>query len=450
MTTSTQEDRPVKNRITKHTVTAIFIMLLLMLPLLTSCRKSATSHDEKASTHEEFVDTAEVTEIDVPSGVEYSGTVISDKTALVAPKIMALIEELDVSEGDLVEQGQLLARLDGKDIEAKIAQAQAGVSQAEASYQRSEAAISQSDASFNRALAGIDEGKGAMIQAQANIELAKKNLDRFKDLYAEESIPIARLEEVQAHYKYAESGVEQVKGKIAQARAAKNEALSGKAQARAAREEARSGIRQAQAQVNSAAIMLSHTSLYAPFKGVVTKKFYQAGAMASPGQPLLRMESLSRLQLEIPVPEGAIGSVPLQKPVTVSIDALKKKVRGMVRTYIPSGDGATHTFRVKIDLPASQGILPGMYGRLILSETKRSALTIPSEALVERGKMTGVFRVTDSDGGQKALFTPLEPGLKVQDKVEVLRGLSLKDTVIVSPPEGLVDGQAVKSRKKGS
>ena len=73
----------------------------------------------------------------VPSGTEYSGNVISEKTALISPKLMALIEDLTVKEGDIVEQGQLLAKLDSRDIEAKIMQAKAGVNLALASYERS-------------------------------------------------------------------------------------------------------------------------------------------------------------------------------------------------------------------------------------------------------------------------------------------------------------------------
>jgi RND family efflux transporter MFP subunit len=440
----------LKNGKVKHSYSVLLIVLMLLLPLLSSCKEKVVTEHEKAQVRDETVDTASVIKKEVPSGVEYSGTVISERTALVAPKVMALIEDMTVKEGDLVDRGQLLAKLDGRDIEAKVTQAQAGVSQAEATYERTQAAIRQADASYSRAMAGIDEGKGAMIQAQANLELAKKNLDRFKDLYAEDSIPAARLEEVQAQYKFAQSGVEQVKGKIAQARAGENEALSGKAQAQAAREEARSGVRQAHSQVDSASIMLSYTSLYAPFKGVVTKKFYETGAMAAPGQPLLRLESLNYLQLEISIPEGAVKDIPLHKPVTLSIDALNKKVKGLVRTYIPSGDAATHTFKVKIDLPAVEGLLPGMYGRLILKDMKREALMIPAEALVQRGKTTGVFRVLTDGDKEKAIFTPVEPGQKAQDEVEVLRGLSLKDTVVVTPPEGLIDGQPVRTRKRGS
>jgi RND family efflux transporter MFP subunit len=241
-----------------------------------------------------------------------------------------------------------------------------------------------------------------------------------------------------------------VKGKIAQAKAGKNEALAGKAQAQAAREEVSSGIRQARAQVQSAGVMLSYTSLYAPFKGVVTKKFSETGAMATPGQPLLRIESLTSLQLEVPVPESRVKDIPLNKPVTISIDALNRKIRGVVKTYIPSGDAATHTFKAKIALPPVEGLLPGMYGRIQLNDRNRTALVIPAEALVEKVKTRGVFKILTQGDRSTALFVPVEVGPKVQGDVEVQRGLSPADQVIVGPPEGLEDGQQVKSRKKGS
>ncbi|MDQ7825376.1 MAG: efflux RND transporter periplasmic adaptor subunit [Candidatus Eremiobacteraeota bacterium] len=428
----------------------LIAVMLMVIPFTASCGHREKAVEEKSARAEITVDTATVTEKKVPRGAEFPGTVTSEKTALIAPKVMALIEELTVNEGDLVEGGQLLVKLDGRDIEAKVMQAEAAVSQAEASSRRADAAVSQADASMNRAQAGIDEGNAAMIQAKANLELASKNLTRFKDLYREESIPLARLEEVQAQYSFAQSSLEQVKGKIAQAKAGKKEAMAGKAQAIAASGEAQAGKRQALTGVESAQIMLSYTSLSAPFSGVVTKKFSEAGTMASPGQPLLRIESLSYLELDVPVPEGRIKDIPLHRPINVFIDALNKKVPGVVKTYIPSGDAATHTFKVKIGLPGDKGILPGMYGRIMLADRNRAALLIPRSALVEKGKTTGVFKVAVDQSGEKAFFVPVEAGKTVQGEVEVLRGLAQGDPVVVNPPEDLKDGQALKTRKRGS
>jgi HlyD family secretion protein len=439
----------VKTLISSGSCRVALVIMLLSALFLSSCRGTSV-REEKSAAVVETVDVVQVVEKMVPSGTEYTGNVTSEKTALVSPKVMALIEDMTVKEGDLVDQGQLLAKLDGRDIEAKVMQARAGVSQAEAAYRRAEGAISQAEASYRRSLAGIEEGKGAMIQAQANLELSQKNLARFKDLYEEQSVPLARFEEVQAQHKYALSSVEQVKGRIAQAQAGKNEALAGKKQAEAALEEALAGRRQAQAQVDSASIMLSYTSIYAPFKGVVTKKFYETGAMASPGQPLLKIESLSYLQLEVPIPEGRVKDLPLGRRVTVSIDALNRTIRGTVRTCIPSGDPSTHTFKAKVDLPAVAGLMPAMYGRIMLDGENRTVLTVPAESLVARGKTTGVFKVVSEKGGDVALFIPVETGPKAQDEVEILRGLAAQDQVIISPPGMLVDGQPVKTRKKGS
>ena len=177
------------------------------------------------------------------------------------------------------------------------------------------------------------------------------------------------------------SSLEQVKGRIAQAKASKNEALSGKSQAIAAQKEMVAGIKQARTQEDSTNIMASYASIYAPFKGVVTKKFYETGAMASPGQPLLKIESLKYMQLEVSVPMKNIKDVHINKNVNVTIDALGKTFSGFVRTYIPSGDEASHTFKIKIDLPAAKGILPGMYGRVMLKDENRTAIFYPKQML---------------------------------------------------------------------
>lgn len=358
------------------------------------------------------VQTVKVTKEQTSSGIEYSGTVEASKSAMVSPKLMALIEEMPIAEGDIVTKGQLIAQLDKRDLDAQLLQAIAGVSQAEAAYQQ--------------ALAASEEGKAGMIQAKAALELAEKNLNRYRILYEEESISKSQFEEVEANYKYAQSGVEQIRKKIAQADAATGQAMAGKSQA--------------EAQVQSVKIMMSYATVTAPFTGVVAKKFMDIGAMTAPGQPLVRIESQDALELAIAVPESDLKGIKAGDSISVYIDALSEELIGHIKALVASGDPTTHTFKLRISLPKSEGLLSGMYGKIRLGDDKSGSLIIPMSALATRGAVTGVFRLSD-DGILS--FVPVEKTDYTSDKAIVLRGLNEGDNVVVNPSSDLVDGQKV-------
>ncbi len=387
--------------------------------VLTNDPKSAESVSSEINdlhlgytTERSTVKTVKVVKEKLSSGIEYSGTVEASKSAMVSPKLMALIEEMPIAEGDVVAKGQLIARLDKRDLDAQLLQANAGVLQAEAAYQQ--------------ALAATEEGSAGMIQAEAALELAAKNLKRYRTLYEEESISKSQFEEVEANFKYAQSGVEQVRKKIAQADAAAGQARAGK--------------NQAEAQVQSIKIMMSYAVVTAPFAGIVSKKFMDVGAMTAPGQPLVRIESQDALELAIAVPESDLKGIKAGDSINVYIDALSEEIGGYIKALVASGDPMTHTFKLRISLPKYDGLLAGMYGKIRLGDDESESLIIPQSALATRGAVTGVFKLNDD---RILSFVPVEKTDYTSDKAVVLRGLNEGDNIVVNPDSDLVDGQKV-------
>ncbi|MCS6896666.1 MAG: efflux RND transporter periplasmic adaptor subunit, partial [Nitrospira sp.] len=198
------------------------------------------------------------------------------------------------------------------------------------------------------------------------------------------------------------------------------------------------------AEANRKAIeaQLSYTVVRAPFDGVITETLVEAGELASPGQPLLRMENTRHLRLEATVAEGDVKSVSPGDKVPVIIDALGgRMLTGVVARILPAGDPQTHTFTVKVDLPTTPGLKSGMFGRLQLDKGMQPTLLLPDTAVAERGQLVSVFVV----GQDKiARLRWVKAGRRFDRQVEILSGLNIGEAVLREAALG-AEGAVVNS-----
>ena len=180
-----------------------------------------------------------------PAIVRSTGTLHARESAIVSAQVVGRIEQVLVREGDNVRAGQTLAVLDDATLRASSHQAEAGLAAAQ-----SQQAAAQTDAN-----------------------LAASTLERYKQLQAQKSVSPQELDEVTRR---AEASAERVEALRAQVEAAK-------------------------AQDSGARAMLGYTRLRAPFAGVVTARLADPGTLASPGVPLLQVDSAGPLQLQVTV-----------------------------------------------------------------------------------------------------------------------------------------------------
>lgn len=199
-------------------------------------------------------------------------------------------------------------------------------------------------------------------------------------------------------------------------------------------ENATRAFRVAEAGRKAVLAQLSYTVVKAPFDGVITEKHVEAGELASPGQPLLKMEDPKRLRLEATVAESDIRIVSVGASVPVVIDALgPDPVKGRVSQILPAGDPQTHTFTMKVELPETAGVKSGMFGRLRLEKGTSQTLFLPKSAFIERGELAGLF-VVGSD--QVARLRWVKVGRTLTQGVEILSGVNAGERVIVDGTKG--------------
>jgi RND family efflux transporter MFP subunit len=199
----------------------------------------------------------------------------------------------------------------------------------------------------------------------------------------------------------------------------------------------------AQASADAATISATYGAMSAPFDGIVTERHVDPGSMATPGIPLLTLEDPATYRLEVQLDEaraalvrtGQTVSVRLGNTATVDDAWIDGRVAEIARV-----DPASHSFLVKIDLPTSNTLRSGLFGRARFSGPGRQALTVPTSALITRGQLTFVYVV---DGERRARLRPISPGVSDDDRAEVLAGLREGDIIVTNPPASLNDGARV-------
>lgn len=188
---------------------------------------------------------------------------------------------------------------------------------------------------------------------------------------------------------------------------------------------------------------LAHARVVAPFAGVVSRKWADAGDQATPGRPIVDIEELASLRLELDVPESLVRRVPLGTRLAVRLGAGDASLEGVVGEVAPIADPATRTLAVKLDLPASPATHPGQFGRAYIPLDELPVTQVPAAALVRRGAMEMVFVVATNG---RANLRLVRSGRAATGVVELVSGIKPGESVVVDGAAGLVDGQRVEVR----
>ncbi|MDA0196325.1 MAG: efflux RND transporter periplasmic adaptor subunit [Bacteroidetes bacterium] len=186
--------------------------------------------------------------------------------------------------------------------------------------------------------------------------------------------------------------------------------------------------------------LLTYASLTSPINGFVSQKFINPGAMATPGSPLIAIESLEELKVDINVPEFEIGTFTEGDPVEVHIGT--ESFSGQVNKIIPSSEFSGPQFKVSVKLlTTNEGLKPGMFARVSLLKETESKILVPITSIYQRGQLTGIFTVSTQG---EALLRWVRTGKEFAEGVEILSGLVAGEKYIVASESKLYDGIKVE------
>ncbi|HWR41159.1 MAG TPA: HlyD family secretion protein [Patescibacteria group bacterium] len=223
--------------------------------------------------------------------------------ATASAKLTGRVAEVLVAEGDCIQAGQVVARLEGAEWEAQLAQAQAALHVAQSKLAALQAGNRPQE--IAQAAAGLE-------QAQASLDLAIKKYQRILLLFQQGAISIQQRDTEQAELEVARAKFDSLRQAFSlSAEGSRSEDLQA----------AKAQVEQAEAALRYARLQWENTVVRAPVAGTVALKSVEAGEMVSVGQPMISIVNLNDVWVAANIEEGYVGKVCLGQPVEFTIDA---------------------------------------------------------------------------------------------------------------------------------
>lgn len=236
----------------------------------------------------------------------------------VNAKIPGRVIELLVEEGDEVKPGQIVARLDEKDLRAREKQALAQVEAARAQLQKAQTALRVTE---ETAGAGLERARAALERARAEAELAAKTLERMEMLFDQGAIPQQQLDEARARAEAAKAAENEARAAVAEAEAAQLKVTLAGDEVEAARAQ----YQQAKAALEEIRHNLAELAVKAPAAGTVTAVNVEEGELVSTGMPLITVTDFKDNWVEMQVSQDAALSLRPGQKATVMAGGKKFK-----------------------------------------------------------------------------------------------------------------------------
>jgi len=332
-----------------------------------------------------------------------TGYVVAQRKAAIASKATGRLEWLGVAEGSRVRAGEVIARLDNRDV---LAQADS----AEASVRAARAALAQAEA----------EERDAAQQLARNVDLAARGF-----------VSAATIDSATARHDRAKAG-------IASARAA---------------------IGAAEANARNARVAVDFTLIRAPFDGVILSKSANVGDIITPFSSaadskgaVVTMADMATLEVEADVSESSLSKVRVGQPAEILLDALPDtRFRGRISRMVPTVDRAKATVMTKVQFDAlDPRILPEMSAKVaflsqeISPEQQKPLVAVASDAVVQRDGRTQIFVVR----GDRAVAVPVATAAPLGDLTPITGEARSGDRAVLRPAADLADGALVRVATK--
>ncbi|QDL06601.1 efflux transporter periplasmic adaptor subunit [Brasilonema octagenarum UFV-E1] len=430
---------------------------------------------------------------DVTVRISASGIVQPVQSVNISPKNSGTLVQLYVEQGDKVTQGQIIAKMDSADIQARIAEARANLAQNQAQLDQvvagnrpqeidqAKARLAQAEAQLAQARAGNRPQEIAQAQAQVDAAQAKakyttEQLKRYQSLYqqgaekkqlldqaiSEDNAAKASLLEAEKRLSLQQIGtrseeVSQKEATVAESRAALQLSQAGSRPEEIAQRKAAVGA--AQAKLKTEQVNLDNTIIRAPFSGIVTQKYANVGAYVTPTTSASSSASATSssvvavargLEVLASVPEADIGRIKQGQQVEIVADAYPDQVfKGHVRLIAPEAvkeEGVT-LFQIRVAIDTGRDKLrSGLNVNMtFLGDKVQDALLVPTVAIVTEKGNTGVLV---PDAKNKPQFRPVTIGAQIKDQTQILEGVKGGDRIFLNPPADYMIQKKQEQEKK--
>ncbi len=207
-------------------------------------------------------------------------------------------------------------------------------------------------------------------------------------------------------------------------------------------EATRTTFETAQTELELAELALSYTKVMAPFDGRLVWREVDLGAHVLSGNLLFRVMAIEPLLIRVHIPASRTANIEVDQPVNLTVDALGVDLIGNVDLISPIVDPDTGTVKVTIRLEEqAHQVRPGDFVSIkLITDNRDNAMLLPSLALIEE---RGEYYLYVEENN-KAVRKDVKVGYVIDDKTEVISGITLQDKVVVKGQRNLNDGNPLK------
>ena len=377
----------------------------------------------------------------IPTYFEATGNLASDAQTDVAPAVAGKVLEVNFDVGSYVTKGSVMVKLDPRDAQIRLEQAEAQVVQQRRAVDTAVAALRQAQIRL-----GLKDGQSFNIETfsqvksvNANLVLAEKELARTQRLFDTGDVSRSILDQRRATRDALLGQLDEARSNAAVAVKAIN---SAEAQVAAAR----SAIATAQTQVEQARKAVADTAIYAPISGYVSERTADPGEYLSPAAPNTKIGTIVRtssLRMRIDVPEQSIGKVAVGQGISLQTSAYPdRNFAGTVVRILPNVNVTARTLVVEAEVANGEGLLkPGQFATVRITQSKpEPAIMIPASAVKAEGDINKVYIV--KDGAAREVL--VQTGLLENGMIQIKTGITEGDVVATSNVGTLFDGVLVR------
>jgi len=388
--------------------------------LFAACNKA-----EKEPTPEVEVQAETAAKGEITQHVEGDAVLFPLDQAAITPKISSPVAKFLVQRGARVKRGQLLARLENRDVAGAAEDAKGGYQQARSAYLTATRASVPED--FQKAELDFE-------QAKTNLDVQQKIFDARQELFKQGAIPGRDLDTARLNLVQAQSQFNQANKHLESAKAVTREEAIKNAQGQ---------LQSAHGKLENATAAVTYTEIRSPIDGVVTDRPFFEGEMAAAGTPLITVMETTSLVAKAHLPQGDAQALKVGAVANVTIAGVEKPVEGKVTLVSPALDPGSTTVEVWVKIDNKKGELkPGTAARIaIAAQTAQDAIVIPASAILKDDAGKTMVMVVENSAAKKR---EVSTGIKDGDDIQIVSGLKAGEQVITSGSYGLEDGTKVK------
>ncbi|MEM7474974.1 MAG: efflux RND transporter periplasmic adaptor subunit [Planctomycetota bacterium] len=428
-----------------------YVAGMAALVLAFGCKPAATVTKKDEGDKPVRVRTVSLVQTDIERSCVQPATILPFYETEIRSRLSGYVEEVLVDIGDVVEVGQVLARLSVPEMEKRIGASESQVALLKSKELEAEAQVSLAKATVKAASAKLEQARAELLEEEASLAAADAELSRTKDLVQRGSLQQRLLDEAQKKRDSAQASQSAVLSAVQSAEAEVAVAQAAEAGAQAAIVSAKASTSVAVMQLEEQMVLLSYAELKSPFAGVVTERHVSVGdlmrgTLEAGSATLFVLHQTNKVRIHVPIPENHAPFVQPGDKLTITFPAFASEppLEVAVTRVSSSLDASTRTVTAEAEVENPEGKwLPGMFGEATVGlETNVATNMLPARAVRfdEQGKAF-VYLV---DANNSVTIAEVQTGMDTGNEIEILSGVDLGQTVIGPHLARFTEGQIVE------